>query len=194
MSPDANQDADESLHDADVHDLTERRKLERVREMADDLQHMVVKATRELIPQPTELGDLEGVSPTGWSRARNSADDNYMWKAIAAMIERDSEGADPDVQLQYALLPLAVFQMLRAAHGEKVDVPEAVQEAVDQMAEANRLVTRAIMDGVLEEDERRLLRDVFRAVEVAARQGRTSMGQSPGQVELWPSPVNGPRF
>lgn len=192
MTEDANQDPGPGLS-ADVVDLTERRRLQMVREHREVWFQMCAGLTERLAPHPTKLGDVRGVSPTGWSRAKTDPRYNALYKLLLLLAERWTEGADRQDLLEAAILPLSFLQTLFSLDGEQVDVPEAIQRSVERIAEASTVTVESIMDGELTPEEKDQMREVLRSLEMAARVARTAVSQTPEQTSLWPARVHGPR-
>lgn len=191
----ANQHTGTSLQrdDGDVLDMTERRRLELISEHMEAWQRMCLRATERLVDHPTELGDVEHVSPTSWSRARNHPEYNPLLKILAMMAERRSEGASRQEILEFALVPLSFVNTLMSLDGEKIDVPEATMDAIRRISEVQEVTAESIMDGVLTPAEKGRMRDTVRSLEAAARRMRTAVSQTPDQTELWPVRKLGPR-
>lgn len=192
MTPDANQENDGSLS-AEVVDLTERRRLQLIEERTEQFQAMCFGVYRNLFPEPTNLGDIDHVSPTSTSRGKKDPKYNSLYRYLAKLAERWTEGADRQALLEAAIVPLSFLQTLFSLDGEQVDVPEAIQGAVERVAEANTVTVDAIMDGELTPEEKEQMREVLRSLEAAARVARTAVSQTSEQTSLWPARANGKR-
>lgn len=189
---DANQSPGEDCS-ATVTDMTERRREQLVTEHMDRWEEMAMGAVRNLVDSPTELGDVPHVSPYSWSRARNGPDYNALLKVVALMAERWTEGADREDVLEVALVPLTFCQTLFSLDDPDLDVPDSIERVVARISDSLEVTTEAIMDGELTPDEKARMRDAFRALQAAAREGQTAVSQTAEQTSLWPARANGPR-